>query len=499
MPAAVRPEDSSEESDSEKDGIGYDDDEEIDEADWEAELEWQLQLAENPERPVSNWRCVGEFVIAHQQTSGGRREFKHQLAKNRLVWGDRPCKCKGCGKTLYFNFVGDIFHYLSIKHPVISVLLVPPLHPYSRGERAVTLAIGFLFSFFISVLIQDPQLSMAGAVIISIFTFVAEQLATCSCAQTPGMHWFIRATVENVGNIIQIAMLLAAFAFAWGGAKIFTGKNGDCYAVNGTGLSPTGLYTDTCPTAGTQLCQNASSHIRFKVKTFAQTLDCSFSPCEGKCLLPAPLTGITPVLVQQAISLGQSWLVIWPLANAVLWFVKHRKERKDWARNEEFYARTAGDTAGDVIATAATQHGMCGKCTQTWRMHTPLPVVQKQKEIARLEQGLAKTEAAALPWPFGLVATRALQKGGVKKLPPLTLKKQQQLKLKQEQEEQEEQEHLQQQRQQRRQQQHQQQQPQQQQQQQQEAKSARRSRKENKEAASYANMHFFGRYENGRR
>jgi hypothetical protein len=63
--------------------------------------------------------------------------------------------------VLYYNFIGDIIHYITIKHPVMSVVFVPEGHLYTMAERTVTLAIGFLFSFF--VLIQDPDLSTLAA------------------------------------------------------------------------------------------------------------------------------------------------------------------------------------------------------------------------------------------------------------------------------------------------------------------------------------------------
>jgi hypothetical protein len=384
---------------------------------------------------------VGDFVLAHQQTSGGKQQFKNQLGKNRLVWGDRPCRCSACGKTLYYNYIGDIFHYLGIKHPVLSVLLVPKLHPYSRGERAATLAIGLLFSFFISVVIQDPDLSTLAAVVITILSFVAEQLATCSCAQKPGLHWCLRETIEHVGNIIQISMLLAALMFAWGGAKIFSGKNGNCFAVNGTSM---------CPTLGTHLCQNASFYARPTFVSFTQTLDCANSACQGKCLLPASLNGLTPVLVQQAMSLGQSWVVIWPLAHIVTWSMKHRKERKSWAQNADFYAATSGDTAG-IVATEATQNAMCVKCTKTWGTCKVDAVtgeasaggsVARKQDLSRLERGLQATGALKATDFVGSVSTdtpAVPTTRAPKELPPLQNKQSLEEKLQRQQEQEQQQ------------------------------------------------------------
>jgi len=56
-----------------------------------------------------------------------------------------------------------------------------------------------------------------------------------------------------------------------------------------------------------------------------------------------------------------------------MWFVKHRKERSSWAKDREFFHKTAGDEANRVIATAATRKAMCQKCTvkarNQWQHH----------------------------------------------------------------------------------------------------------------------------------
>jgi hypothetical protein len=235
-------------------------------------------------RSVSHFFCVGAFVLAHPQTSGSIQKFKHQLAQQRLVWGDRPASCSDCGQEkseLYKNYFGDAVSYISCKHPVFSVLFAPRDHPYSKRERAVTLCIGIFFSFLISVLIQNPDYATIGAVVISVVQFLAEQLATCGCVQHPCVHPFIRQLFEKIGNYIQNLVLLVSILAAWAGMMIFVGKNGTCHPsleATDAGLDPT---CDHNP--GTHLCNpvaNASQYVRVSKASeglsLYNTLDCRY-------------------------------------------------------------------------------------------------------------------------------------------------------------------------------------------------------------------------------
>jgi hypothetical protein len=203
-----------------------------------------------------------------------------------------------------------------------------------------TLLIAVCFSFTISVLAQDyPDYTVAAGVAISIIEALVEQLATCVCVQHPCVWACVRKLFEKIGNYIQILVLLASFIVFYVGVKIFAGKNGSCTAVAATeaGGMPT---CDHHP--GTYLCNpsfNASSFASpaEAVNSFG-TLGCRFSGCEAECLSPASMADVAPVLRVQGMSLAQAWLVVWPLANSLIFWMQHRKQRRRMAKDDTFFA-----------------------------------------------------------------------------------------------------------------------------------------------------------------
>ena len=327
----------------------------------------------------SKWpRKIPKYILATRQISGGEQQFKHQLAQKRVVWGERPFKCKRCKLVIYNNYFGDAIQYTINAHPFFGLTLAPKGHPYSKRERFIVLLIGIMGSFSVAVLFQQWQYAPVCAIVVGALQVIAEECATCACCQNPRIPWIIREFSERIGNYVQAAIFLAVAAAMCGSMLVYMGKNGLCFPMQQSGKCQ--VDTVHCPVMNTSFSgEMKASFIAdvYDIDCYAarnMNPDCMALEQGWDCLQHGSIREFGPVLRQIVISLMQAWLIYWPAGHMGLLHFEHRRQTNKMIKKQTYFPCT---TPGYRYSS----HKKCTFCLKAMALNMEAESESSEEEV----------------------------------------------------------------------------------------------------------------------
>jgi hypothetical protein len=136
------------------------------------------------------------------------------LLKGRIVWSK--------------NYWTDFWYNLRNNHPLIGCFLADPVHPFSRGERMVVLAMSLGVAYIITVVgvLFTPeegftrQQVLVGIIISSLIQTIVDGIlvaaAKCSCCYGPSIPVAVTKFFEVQGKLCLLCMFVVIFGILGG-------------------------------------------------------------------------------------------------------------------------------------------------------------------------------------------------------------------------------------------------------------------------------------------